>query len=217
MIDGLFKARLDPLWEKAARPIARRFTANQTTLFGLGLVALACGAFHWHRSTPVFGLCLAFAFAADSLDGAVARIRNETSRFGGYLDAVIDRYQEAMVFLVLGLAGLSWAAAYLAFSGAMLTSYAKARVAIEIPVDNFAWPDLFERQERIFYICALLILTPGLASMFRLPDAAILNAGLWGLALLCHFTALQRFFRARRLLKQKDRLPATDNLPVDHA
>lgn len=204
MIDGLYKRHIDPMWDRLARPLARHATANQVTVLGLVLIAASCGAFLLHGSPLPFGLCLALSFAADSLDGAVARLRGETSYFGGYLDAVIDRYQEGLVFLTLAWTYAAWAPAYLAFAGAMLTSYAKARAAIEIPVDNNGWPDLFERQERIIYLCALLILGPALAARFGMEAASAITLGLWGLALLCHMTALQRLFRARSLLMAAD-------------
>lgn len=196
MIDGLFKKYIDPLWEMPARPLARHLTANQVTLMGLGLIALVSLAYAWHHAPFWFALSLAVAFSADSLDGAVARIRRESSAFGGYLDAVVDRYQELIAIAALAYVNDCWAAAYFAFSGAVLTSYMKARAAIERPVDNVAWPDLFERQERIVFICLALVLQ----SLFA-PGVAIIPGALWLLALLTHATALQRFLRARKILR----------------
>lgn len=205
MIDGLYKSRLDRLWEAAARPLARHVTANQVTLLGLFLVLASCAAFALHERPMLFGLCLALSFAADSLDGAVARLRGETSHFGGYLDAVIDRYQEALVFLTLALTFSAWLPAFLAFWGAMMTSYAKARAAIEVPVDNNGWPDLFERQERIVFLCALLIFGPGGAALLGIGYGEVMIAGLWGLAVITQATTLQRILRAGKLLTKADR------------
>jgi archaetidylinositol phosphate synthase len=204
VIDGLFKRHIDPLWEKAAQPLARLASANQITVLGLILILASCGAYLLHQSLPWFGLCLALSFATDSLDGAVARLRRESSHFGGYLDAVADRYQEGLVFFTLALHGSAWEPAFLAYSGAMITSYAKARAAIEIPIDNDGWPDLFERQERIIYLCALLLLGPTLAGWLGYDNQTIITTGLWGLAILCHLTAIQRFLRARSLLVAAD-------------
>lgn len=197
MIDGLFKKYIDPLWEAPARPLARVFTANQVTLMGLGLIALVSLAYAWHRAPFWYAVTLALAFSADSLDGAVARLRGESSAFGGYLDAVVDRYQELIAIGVLAYVHDAWAAAYFAFSGAVLTSYMKARAAIERPVDNVAWPDFFERQERIFFICLALVCQ----SLFGAAHDLI-PAALWILAALTHATAVQRFLRARSLLRE---------------
>ena len=195
MIDGLFKTYIDPLWEMPARPLSRVFTANQVTLMGLGLIGLVSLAYVWHHAPFWYALTLAIAFSADSLDGAVARLRKESSAFGGYLDAVVDRYQELIVIATLALAHDCWAAAYFAFSGSVLTSYMKARAAIERPVDNVAWPDLFERQERIFFICLALVCQSLFGAHFE-----VIPAALWLLAGLTHATAVQRFLRARKIL-----------------
>lgn len=198
MIDGLFKTYIDPLWEMPARPLSRAFTANQVTLLGLGLITLVSLAFLWHRSPFWYALTLAIAFSADSLDGAVARLRNESSAFGGYLDAVVDRYQEMIVIATLAYVSGAWVAGYFALAGAFLTSYMKARAAMEMPVDNVAWPDLFERQERILFICLALVGQSLVGS-----GLDIIPWALWLLAILTHATAMQRFLRARRLLQER--------------
>jgi phosphatidylglycerophosphate synthase len=200
MIDGLFKKYIDPLWEMPAKPLARVFTANQVTFMGLALVTGVSLAYVWHGSAFWFAITLALAFSADSLDGAVARLRGESSSFGGYLDAVVDRYQELVALAALAYVNDAWAAAFFALSGSFLTSYLKARVAMETPVDNNAWPDLFERQERIFFICIALICQ----SLFGSSMAAaggVIPPALWLLAVLTHATAIQRFLRARKILK----------------
>ncbi|MCA3561685.1 MAG: CDP-alcohol phosphatidyltransferase family protein [Aestuariivirga sp.] len=198
MIDGLFKKYIDPLWEAPARPLARVFTANQVTLMGLGLIALVSLAYVWHRAPFWYAVGLAIAFSADSLDGAVARIRRESSKFGGYLDAIADRYQEMIALAALAYVSDAWAAGYFALSGAFLTSYMKARAAMETKVDNAAWPDLFERQERIFFICLALVCQSLVGA-----HAGVIPWALWLLAILTHLTAAQRFLRAKKLLQEK--------------
>jgi len=200
MIDGLLKRYIDPVWDRMATPLVRAgLTPNQVTALGLGLIALVSAAYLWHRNPALYGLGLAVAFAFDALDGAVARRRGMQSRLGGYFDAMVDRYQELIVLAALAQVTGHWALALAAFSGAVLTSYAKARCAVEIPVRNEAWPDAFERLERIVYLCVLLVLTGLIGWPGLLP---------WGLALyalICHATALQRARRAARLLRQADR------------
>ena len=210
MIDGLFKTHIDPLWERLARPLAAAgLTPNQVTLIGLALVAVNVAAFAVHRSVLVLGLGLVVAFAFDALDGAVARIRGLSTRRGGYLDAVVDRYQELAMMLALGWVSGAWVAAILGLAGAYLTSYAKARTAIEIPVDNDRWPDLFERQERIIFLCGLMIAA---GAVFRPMgyEEPVLVGGLWIYAGLTHVTALQRARRAWGMLRRVDE---SDPLP----
>jgi len=204
MLDGLSKHLIDPIWEVIATPFVKlKFTPNQVTMLGLILVVLVVLAFLWHGSTLVFGLTLAVAFAFDSLDGAVARRRGMQSKFGGYLDAIIDRYQELIVFIALGYFTGQGLLAMLAFSGGVFTSYAKARTAIEAPVSNENWPDLFERLERVIFLCALLLLDGAVACIWG-RSAWILIAGLGLYAALAHATALQRTLRAGRFLRSLD-------------
>lgn len=200
MIDGLFKKHIDPLWEGVARPVARVCTANQVTILGLIAVLAVSAAYILHGSTVWFGIGLALAFSADSLDGAVARLRGEASKFGGYLDAIVDRYQEMAVLAAIAYVTGHWAAAFFVLAGSFLTSYAKARTAIEMPISNSDWPDVFERQERIIFICVLLVLN-GLLANWTGSTFDLIHVGLWVLAALCHATAIQRFLRARAMLK----------------
>jgi len=200
MLDGFSKARIDRFWDALAQPLARSgLTPNQVTWLGLLLVLANCAFYLWHRSSILLGLGLAVAFAFDSLDGAVARLQGTSSRYGGYLDAVIDRYQEIAAYLAIAWIEGWWPVCFLAATGSLLVSYTKARTAIEMPIDNARWPDLMERLERIIVLCAALVLD----SLIPLPAALggrVLLAGLVILAVLTHLTAVQRFRRARRLL-----------------
>ncbi len=199
MIDGLIKSKIDPIWESLSTPLVRAgWTPNQVTFAGLVLIIATSLAYLWHRSELIYGLTLAVAFAFDALDGAVARRRDMCSKAGGYFDAMVDRYQELAVLATLAFVHDLWALALAAFSGSVLTSYAKARTAIEIEISNDDWPDFFERLERIIFICVFLVL----AGIF---DAGwIVTAGLAIFALLSHFTALQRAWRATQMLKSDD-------------
>lgn len=195
MIDGLFKTRIDSIWEAAARPLARaRITPNQVTAAGLVLVLACCALMFWHQSYGWLGLSLAVAFSFDALDGAVARLRNMRSKVGGYFDAMVDRYQELAVLATLAASVDDWRLALAAFSGSVLTSYAKARCAIEIRVDNDAWPDFFERTERVVFIVLMLLVAQPLGS-------SVVWWGLIVFAVLSHATAVQRALRAVALLR----------------
>lgn len=196
MLDGRYSAYTNRFWELPARALVRTgWSPNAVTIAGLALVALAAGAYLAHRNNLIFALCLVFAFAFDGLDGAVARLTGRSTKYGGYLDAVIDRYQEALVLAAVAWVNDLWPAAFLVMTGGFLTSYNKARVALEIPVDNLDWPDLIERLERLLILIALLALD-GL-----LGWQPWLSGGLVVLGVLTHVSALQRFMRARlRLL-----------------
>ena len=201
MIDGLIKSKIDPMWEAMSTPLVRaKWTPNQVTFAGLVLIILVSAAYLWHGNPWVYGLTLAVAFAFDALDGAVARRRDMRSKAGGYFDAMVDRYQELAVLGALAWMHDLWALALLAFSGSVITSYAKARTAIEIPICNEDWPDFFERLERVIFLCVMLVI----AGVFRSHADMIVLVGLAVFALMSHATALQRARRATAMLRNED-------------
>src|SRR6185369_16868440 len=101
--------------------IARRLPQgiNSDHLTGLGFVSLlGAGASYWYARYDDLGLwlvivCLAVNWFGDSLDGTVARVRNQQRpRYGFYVDHILDAL--GTVALVGGMAAsdyLSWAVA----------------------------------------------------------------------------------------------------------
>jgi phosphatidylglycerophosphate synthase len=86
---------------------------NSDHLSALGLAAMAgAGLSFWLASTnPILGaslvvVCLAINWFGDSLDGTVARVRNQQRpRYGYYLDHVIDLTGTALLFGGLSASG----------------------------------------------------------------------------------------------------------------
>src|SRR5260370_24994413 len=105
-------------------------TPNQVTCVGFGLVLLNCGLYLVHRDNYFFGVGLALSYTFDALDGAIARRQGTVSKFGGYLDAVIDRYQEIAAYFVLAIVTGWWLVIFLLPTGCLLIGYNKARAAI---------------------------------------------------------------------------------------
>ena len=195
MLDGLFKAKIDLFWDRLGTLLAKLgLTPNVVTLGGLVLVLLSCLYFFITEDCLYFGVFLAFSFTTDALDGAVARITGKKTKYGAYLDAVVDRYQEILVYFVIGYVRGYWLGVFGAITGSLLVSYNKARTALEIPVSNDGWPDLLERTERIVLITAALLID----GLF--PGKDFLGYAIILIAVLAHFTAIQRFLRARKLL-----------------
>jgi CDP-diacylglycerol--glycerol-3-phosphate 3-phosphatidyltransferase len=91
----------------------------------------------------------------DLLDGILARKRNMTTRFGGFLDSVMDRFADAFIFagLLIHYSIISNVPCVLitlaAFGGAMITSYTRARAEVLIPKCKIGF---MERPERVFLL-----------------------------------------------------------------
>ena len=181
-------------------------TANQLTITGLALVLMNCGLYLWTQDMFVLGVGLSLSYTFDALDGVIARRTGTTTPYGGYLDAVIDRYQEIASYFVVGVVTGWWTAIFLLTVGAMLVSYHKAAAALQAPVDNKAWPDLMERPRRAWLFCSALILE----NAIPVPEAfggSFAYLAICFIAVMVHFTAIQRFVRARRMLTQTARSP----------
>jgi CDP-diacylglycerol--glycerol-3-phosphate 3-phosphatidyltransferase len=179
-----FRWYLDPI----ARFLNRiGIRPNTVTLMGLAgtiasAVLIALGHMTWA------GILLLVMGPVDAMDGALARLRNEASDWGAFVDAVTDRYSELFLFLGFLIyymfhpypAGVILA--YLAAAGSVLVSYVKAR-ADALKLD--ANVGLLTRVER------LLVIIPGLILNQPLPVLIII-------AILANLTALQRILQVKR-------------------
>jgi len=160
---------------------------NTVTLIGLAgtvgcAVLIAFGHMTWA------GILLLVMGPVDAMDGALARMRNEASAWGAFVDSVTDRYSELVLFLgfliyyMLKVNATGILLAYLAAAGSVLVSYVKARADASKLDANIG---LLTRVERY------LVLIPGL--MFNLPLAVLVI-----IAIFANFTALQRILRVRQ-------------------
>ena len=189
---SLVRRLLDPL----ARSLSRAgVPPSAVTLTGLLLVWASCLVVVLTKRRLMFCGLVTVSVLFDVLDGAVARAGGRVTKFGAYLDAVCDRYAEAAVILAMAVVTGYWVVSTLVLVGVLMTSYAKARAAMEVPVANAEWPDLMERAERC------LVFGVGLAASQLIPwRPAGRDLYWWTLVLLAgltHATVLQRILRAR--------------------
>ena len=142
------------------------------------------------------GLC-------DLLDGPVARRQGRVSLFGGFLDSILDRYADLILFLGLlvyyshvnrfGYAILAGAA----MAGAVMVSYAQARAESLVPTSEVGF---WERPERL----ALMIL----GALTNRMDVV-----LWILAIGPNITVIHRILRTWKETKDVD--PSTTSTNRD--
>lgn len=125
-------------------------------------------------------ICLGGVF--DVFDGAVARISNRVTKFGGFLDSVIDRYSDTFL-----LSGIIWYyiqqraldytfLALVSLMGSLLIPYTRAKAETFLKCCNTG---LMERAERTILLAA--------GSIFD-----VMPAVLWVLAVFTHVTVVQR-------------------------
>ena len=161
---------------------------NALTLIGFFMtvgvaVVLATGKFFES------GLLLIVSALFDALDGSLARVTNQTTRFGAFLDSTLDRYSEGIILLALfffynrnnGL--LESVLVFVILVGSFMVSYTRARAeGLGLSLKS-GW---FTRTERV------IVLIIGLLTGWMTPMLGVL-------ALMTNFTAVQRIYDVRRM------------------
>jgi CDP-diacylglycerol--glycerol-3-phosphate 3-phosphatidyltransferase len=180
--------KLGHVFDKPLGGVAARIPVSPNVLTIAGFV-ITIGA----SATLVFHMRLGGALVLlgaffDVLDGVVARAHGKESLFGAFLDSVLDRYSDAVIFLSVAVnlsihnnpVGAMLSLGVLV--GAVLVSYVRARaegLGIDCKVG------IMERPERI-------ILT-----VFGAVSGLIIPA-LWVLFILTHITVGQRILHVRK-------------------
>ncbi len=166
-------------------------SANAITICGF-LVTLVAAWLASEGLFPAAGLVLIGAALFDLLDGALARVKGTTSRFGAILDSTSDRLSEAVLFVGIALWFLKTGdtiailATYVALISSFLVSYVRARgeaMGLECTVG------LCTRPERV------IVLVLGLLTGFVFVAVSIV-------ALLASITVLQRLLHLHRMGKE---------------
>jgi CDP-diacylglycerol---glycerol-3-phosphate 3-phosphatidyltransferase len=141
------------------------------------------------------------------LDGPVAKLQNRISLFGGFLDSILDRYADLMLFLGLLVyyahvnrfryAVLAGAA----MAGSVMVSYAKARAEALVPTSEIGF---WERPERL-----VLMILGALTSH--------MDAALWLLAIGPNITVIHRILHTWKLTKGTGANPIPMPAPNNNA
>ena len=195
----MLNARIRGAWDKGMRPVGgfigrSGITPNQITILGVLVQAVASYLIVIDRLGAA-GVVLIVAAFLDTVDGAVAKARGFTSRFGALLDSTMDRLSDALVFIPIAWlylaaptserAEMEWVAA-LALTTLVLSflvSYTKARaegLGFECNVG------LIERAERLIVMIVALVFS------------ALLPVALGFLALASLATFVQRIVHVHK-------------------
>ncbi|MBI4673464.1 MAG: CDP-alcohol phosphatidyltransferase family protein [Chloroflexi bacterium] len=139
---------------------------------------------------------LIFGAAFDATDGALARLTNRVTKFGGFFDSTLDRYADGVLMLALVWRGIEYnnrwliVLAVVALIGAFLVSYTRARAeGLGLQLKE-GW---FTRLERMIVLILGLLSTLVLGQLGLVLAVAIL-------AVLSNITAVQRILLTRQKL-----------------
>ena len=180
------------LVEPVARALARiGVTPNALTVSGFLLNLINAWLLAVGQQQLAGALILLFT-GLDAFDGTLARISGRVTRFGGFLDSVLDRYTEAALFfglLIFYVQAPDPTTVYLIYAslvGSLLVSYTRARAEGLGVRCQEGW---FTRVERILVLSLGLLLTQ-------------VRLALWVLAVLANVTAVQRIVHVYRLTRE---------------
>ena len=192
---GEIERRSQRLAETLIGPLARAgVTANHMTIAGF-FAAIPVAALIATDYLVVGGILLLIASAFDTLDGAVARVRNEVTEFGAFLDSTLDRYVEvayfgALIWLFLerdDAAGVILS--FVVLSGSIMVSYTRARAE---GLGLYGKVGVLQRPERLILL--------GIALIF---SGWMLLPVLWAMAVVTNFTVLQRILHVRSQTRKR--------------
>ncbi len=206
-------------------------TPNTITLIGFLLNIVAAGIFIWGANFAQQdlqyigwgGAMILLAGLFDMMDGRLARVSGQESKFGALFDSVLDRYSELVMFLgicyYLIACGytLSFLVAFVAMIGSIMVSYVRARaegLGIECK------EGLMQRPERILTIglsallCGLCAVwfdrfsyTPEGFSKPLLENISVFTIPLFLTAILTNWTAYQRIQDSKKALEKYEPKP----------
>lgn len=172
------------------------------------------------KQNQVFFLSLAVIFLffsgfCDVFDGAVARYQNTITKFGGFLDSVLDRYSDAIV--IFSLISVGYCDIYIgtiALVGSLLVSYTRARGEAGGLESKYMAIGIAERSERMIIVLFAIFIQD--AIIFNIPQYvpnqywSPIGIAMLILAIITHFTVGQRMISAYKNFP-KDKMPYNKN------
>jgi len=174
--------RFDNAFSRIAKALfGEKINPNFLTFAGL-VINIGAGVCLGMGQWVIGGCLICLGGFFDIFDGAVARVFNKVTKFGGFLDSVIDRYSDTALLI-----GIIWYYAQngdlgytflslIVLMGSLLIPYSRAKAEIFLSRCNVG---LMERAERTILLA--------LGSLFN-----VMPVVLWLLAVFTHFTVIQR-------------------------
>ncbi len=184
----------------ATASIRLGLTADFYNFAGLAFGAVAGLAVAFGQ-LEVGGWALVLSGVCDILDGRIARATGACSRYGAFIDSLLDRYIELFFFVGFAFfarhAGPGGVAATLALGSSILVSYARA-MGESLGVECTG--GLMQRGERLALLCLGSLADPAASAALGQPKGALLTAVLFFIGVTSLATAVHRtVWIARRL------------------
>ncbi|MFW9826021.1 MAG: CDP-alcohol phosphatidyltransferase family protein [Candidatus Thorarchaeota archaeon] len=142
-----------------------RVTPNLATVLMLSFSVLSFISLTFFENFLLFSIFVFVTGIMDGCDGAIARLSNKSTRFGGFFDSFMDRLSEFFIFLglyILTLDEFLWniidmkIIVLISFTISIMISYSRARAEAFFKGDFDI--GLMARSERLFSIVIISII-----------------------------------------------------------
>jgi len=172
-----------------------RISPNTISLLGF-LVAILASLLIYYHFIIVAVLSILLSGFLDSIDGIVARKAGLESKFGAFLDSVLDRYSDAVIIFSMVVSNLcsAWIGLF-AIIGFLMMSYMRARG--EALGASSAGAGIMERAERLLALSLILI-----ASSIASDPRTVCDICMLVLTVLVHASCIQRFIHIQKQLRE---------------
>lgn len=184
-------AKLGYFLDAPLSPILKRIKIHPNIFTITGFIITAIAALVIPYNIKLGGFLILIGGLFDMLDGIAARVNNRATRFGAFLDSLLDRYADAFLFLSVAWHLASKGehnGAFLSLGtlvGAFLISYARARAE---GLGESCSTGIMERPERI-----ILLILATLTGWF--------TPILWIMFVLTHVTVIQRAYHVWKVMR----------------
>jgi len=134
-------------------------TPNLATIIMLSFSVLSFISLVFFRNLLCFSILVFITGIMDGCDGAIARLTNRSTKFGGFFDSIMDRFSEFFIFLGLLIFSKDkflWGfidmklIIFISFLASIMISYSRARAEVFFKGDFDI--GLMARSERLFYL-----------------------------------------------------------------
>ena len=184
--------KLGHVFDRPFAGFARKIPFHPNTLTIAGFLVTVIASYALVTNFILGGILVLAGGIFDVLDGVFARINGKKTRFGAFLDSVLDRCSDALILTAVGwnlfnrgnLTGVVLCLVTLV--GAFLISYTRARAE---GLGENCNQGLMERPERI------VLISLGAIAGFIMPV-------LWAMMILTLFTVLQRIYHVWKITER---------------
>lgn len=172
--------------------VAKKISFHPNTLTIAGFLTTVAASLVLLRNLALGGIFIIIGGLFDVLDGVVARANGKGTKFGAFLDSVLDRFSDAFILIAVGWNlynhGSIWGLmlAVLTLVGSFMISYIRAKAE---GLGEKCTKGIMERPERV------VLLSLGAVSGYMLQV-------LWIMFVLTQLTILQRFYYTWKIMRQ---------------